>query len=188
MTKQTDLMPVFNRLKQILLQAPDSARVTVDDAGNYSLNTPYSTRYKKELFLAAVQIKKNYVSYHLMPVYMHPELLEGISPPLKKRMQGKSCFNFTNHRRRAIPGAGKPDLAEHHLDETGRRPGVNCPQSGFWYPERITAPTAVLIIARNGCIPVKYSVKYKWRTNNRNGRLVQHCKNNGRRLFGAVRP
>ena len=95
MSKQTDLTPVFNRLKQILLQAPDSARVTVNDAGNYSLNTPYSTRYKRELFLAAVQIKKNYVSFHLMPVYMHPELLEGISPQLKKRMQGKSCFNFT---------------------------------------------------------------------------------------------
>ncbi len=29
-----------------------------------------------------------------MPVYMYPDLLEGISPELKKRMQGKSCFNF----------------------------------------------------------------------------------------------
>jgi hypothetical protein len=35
------------------------------------------------------------VSYHLMPVYAYPELLETISPTLKKRMQGKSCFNFT---------------------------------------------------------------------------------------------
>lgn len=25
---------------------------------------------------------------------MYPELLNGISPELKKRMQGKSCFNF----------------------------------------------------------------------------------------------
>jgi hypothetical protein len=25
---------------------------------------------------------------------MHPDLLDGISPALKKRMQGKSCFNF----------------------------------------------------------------------------------------------
>jgi hypothetical protein len=30
----------------------------------------------------------------LMPVYTFPELLEGISPILKKRIQGKSCFNF----------------------------------------------------------------------------------------------
>ncbi len=29
-----------------------------------------------------------------MPAYMFPELLAGISPGLKKRMQGKSCFNF----------------------------------------------------------------------------------------------
>ena len=29
-----------------------------------------------------------------MPVYVHPELLEGISDGLRKRMQGKSCFNF----------------------------------------------------------------------------------------------
>lgn len=94
MTTQTDLTPVFNRLKEMLLQAPDSARVIVDDAGHYSLNTPYSTQYKKELFLGAVQIKKNYVSYYLMPVYMQPALLEGISPRLEKRRQGKSCFNF----------------------------------------------------------------------------------------------
>jgi hypothetical protein len=29
-----------------------------------------------------------------MPVYMYPELLTDISPELRKRMQGKSCFNF----------------------------------------------------------------------------------------------
>jgi hypothetical protein len=42
-----------------------------------------------------VQLKKNYVSYHLMSVYVFPDLLENISDRLKKRMQGKSCFNFT---------------------------------------------------------------------------------------------
>jgi hypothetical protein len=30
-----------------------------------------------------------------MAVYVFPDLLKGISPALKKRMQGKSCFNFT---------------------------------------------------------------------------------------------
>ena len=37
----------------------------------------------------------NYVSYYLMPVYIFPDLLSNLSPALKKRMQGKSCFNFT---------------------------------------------------------------------------------------------
>ncbi len=30
-----------------------------------------------------------------MPIYMSPELQKSISPALKKRMQGKACFNFT---------------------------------------------------------------------------------------------
>lgn len=30
----------------------------------------------------------------LKPVYTHAELAAKISPALKKRMQGKSCFNF----------------------------------------------------------------------------------------------
>ena len=50
---------------------------------------------KKPLWFGAVQMKKRYVSYHLMPVYLNPQLLEGISLELRKRMQGKSCFNFS---------------------------------------------------------------------------------------------
>ncbi len=42
-----------------------------------------------------MHVKKRYVSYHLMPVYAFPDLLDGASPRLRKRMQGKSCFNFT---------------------------------------------------------------------------------------------
>jgi hypothetical protein len=49
---------------------------------------------KQNLFFAGLRQQKNYVSFYLMPVYVYPELLEGISPGLKKRMQGKSCFNF----------------------------------------------------------------------------------------------
>jgi hypothetical protein len=30
-----------------------------------------------------------------MPVYMNPALQKRISPELKKHLQGKSCFNFT---------------------------------------------------------------------------------------------
>ena len=52
-------------------------------------------RTGRPLFAAAVQIRKSYVSYHLMPVYMDPALLATVSPALRKRMQGKACFNFT---------------------------------------------------------------------------------------------
>jgi hypothetical protein len=39
-------------------------------------------------------VGKAYVSFHLMPLYMSP-LGGSISPALKKRMQGKTCFHFT---------------------------------------------------------------------------------------------
>jgi hypothetical protein len=60
----------------------------------YYLDGPYSEKWKRVLFFASAEVKKNYVSFYLMPVYMFPELLKDISPELKKHMQGKSCFNF----------------------------------------------------------------------------------------------
>ena len=46
-------------------------------------------------FVAGIRAGKRYVSYYLMPVYAWPDLLDGVSPPLRRRMQGKACFNFT---------------------------------------------------------------------------------------------
>ena len=46
------------------------------------------------LLFGAVQLKKNYVSSHLTPLYTDPDLLGAVSLELKKRMQGKSCLNF----------------------------------------------------------------------------------------------
>jgi hypothetical protein len=85
---------VFQRLKAILQPYESALVLKADGPADYSLDTPFAPKYRKELFFGAVQIKKNYVSYHLMPVYMYPDLLKGLSPELKKRMQGKSCFNF----------------------------------------------------------------------------------------------
>jgi hypothetical protein len=68
--------------------------VKADSDNNYYLNAGYDEKRKADIYFGAVQIKKNYISYHLMPVYVNPKLLDGISSELRKRMQGKSCFNF----------------------------------------------------------------------------------------------
>ena len=65
-----------------------------DEPGNFYVDTFHTMENKKPLWFGGVQIKKNYVSYYLMPVYKNPSLLNGMSPELGKRMQGKSCFNF----------------------------------------------------------------------------------------------
>ena len=43
----------------------------------------------------AVEIKKRDVSCDLMAVYMAPQGLLPISEQLRKRVQGRACFNFT---------------------------------------------------------------------------------------------
>ena len=86
----------FTTLRGILLPYAEEMMVQVDKPGNYQISSrTMKDRIGRPLFVAAVQIKKNYVSFHLMPVYACPELLNNLSPTLKKRMQGKSCFNFT---------------------------------------------------------------------------------------------
>lgn len=90
-----DLDVVFADLRKIM--APYAAKLDCkrnDDTELY-VDTHHVQKNSKPLFFDAVQIKKAHVSYHLMPVYVTPKLLDGLSPALKARMQGKSCFNFT---------------------------------------------------------------------------------------------
>ena len=94
MPSQTNFPLVFEHLKKILKPYASKLTVTADTSTGYSLDGHYSEKWKKAVFFGATQIKKNYVSFYLMPVYMYPELLKDISPELKKHMQGKSCFNF----------------------------------------------------------------------------------------------
>ena len=94
MSTQTEFPIIFEKLKSILKPFAKKLTVKSDTAEAYYLDGSYSEKWKKELFFGAAQIKKNYVSFYLMPVYMFPDLLKNISPDLKKHMQGKSCFNF----------------------------------------------------------------------------------------------
>ena len=94
MSSQNDFPLVFEGLRKILKPFEKKLTLKSDTTDIYYLDGPYSEKWKKELFFGSVQIKKNYVSFYLMPVYMYPELLKGISLELKKHMQGKSCFNF----------------------------------------------------------------------------------------------
>jgi len=90
----SDFPILFEQLRAILQPYGDSLTVTANTSKAYSLDGPYSGKWKKAVFFGAAQVKKNYVSFYLMPVYMFPDLLDGMSPELKKHMQGKSCFNF----------------------------------------------------------------------------------------------
>jgi hypothetical protein len=66
-----------------------------DDAHRYTLGT-HEVREKDgyRTWFGGVEIRKTYVSAHLIPVYVHPDLLNDTGDALRQRMQGKSCFNF----------------------------------------------------------------------------------------------
>jgi len=91
-----DFATVFTALrKQVLEPFLGEIRVQTDKPGNYHTEVPGMFHRGKPLYFAGLRTGKNYVSFHLLPVYGAPELLKGMSPALKKRMQGKACFNFT---------------------------------------------------------------------------------------------
>ena len=88
------LQNVFARHRTIILPYAAHLDRPEDSDLRISLDTRHTQKNGKPLWFGGVEVKKNYVSYHLMPVYVNPELLDGVSPELRKRMQGKSCFNF----------------------------------------------------------------------------------------------
>src|SRR5205085_2048008 len=94
---------VFHRLREILQKHAGAFRVERDTADHYSLHGPvgpatlraWRGKMRSDTIpVAWVQIGKAYVAYHLMGVYGNRSLLQGCTPELRSRMQGKSCFNF----------------------------------------------------------------------------------------------
>jgi hypothetical protein len=91
--KKREFELAFQGLRKVLKPYDKKLRVVKDDPGNY-MSESKSVRYQgKPVMFVSVTIK-SYVAFHLFPVYMYPDLLKGISPALKKRMQGKTCWNF----------------------------------------------------------------------------------------------
>ena len=85
---------VFSSLSQVLRKHASGMSIRTDAPGNLYIELAPASPREKPKFFGAVQAKKAYVSYHLMPVYEDPSLLDGISDALRGKMQGKSCFNF----------------------------------------------------------------------------------------------
>ncbi|WP_437969093.1 hypothetical protein WMF04_07260 [Sorangium sp. So ce260] len=84
----------FESLRRILQRHARDLAVVHDTPDNYYLDTRTKAPNGKPLFFGAARAGRAYTSFYLMPVYTDPKLLDGISSELKKRMQGKSCFNF----------------------------------------------------------------------------------------------
>ena len=88
---------IFEDFKFLLVPYSSELILRTDDSDCYYLDTHHVMSNKKHLFFGSAKIGKRYVAYHLMPVYVNPDLIRDISPSLEKRMQGKSCFNLVQY-------------------------------------------------------------------------------------------
>ncbi|HEY8801336.1 MAG TPA: hypothetical protein VIM20_12120 [Candidatus Limnocylindrales bacterium] len=86
-----DLAAVEGRLRSILDPYGDK----LGPGSVYGVETLTRPGASAHDFFAAVKPGSSYVSLYLKPVYTWPQLLEGISPGLRKRLQGsRTAFSF----------------------------------------------------------------------------------------------
>jgi hypothetical protein len=111
-----DFQPVFAVLRSMLAEHATRLAVQDDSPTNYALVTrkpsPFPQQKGGPLYFGSVRLGKAYVSLHVFPLYINKDLLQAVTPILKKRMQGLTCFNF-----KTLP---EPDLLHDlsHLTRT----------------------------------------------------------------------
>lgn len=95
MPDKNEFKAVARELKAIFKPYRKKLIVVSESETGIYLDTKVIMKNKRPIFFGGVRMGKAYVSFHLMPLYCFPELSKTMSPALKKRMQGKSCLNFT---------------------------------------------------------------------------------------------
>jgi hypothetical protein len=91
-----DLAAVFAALRKLLESFKGEVITETDKPNNYHTAMPTLLHRGKPLYFAGVKTGKNYVSYHLLPLYYNPDLNKQVPTELKKRKQGMACFNFAS--------------------------------------------------------------------------------------------
>jgi hypothetical protein len=108
MPMPADFASIFATLRSVLHAHQDRLAIKADTPAEYTVLTrrpsPMPQHKGQPMYFGSVRWGKAYVSFHLMPLYMCPTLIGLISPALKKRMQGKTCFNFKTAPEPALLG------------------------------------------------------------------------------------
>jgi hypothetical protein len=92
----SDFATLRDELILRLRRAAPGMRTVTQGEGGVSMTSDWCSPLKpgEPMWFGGVRVGKAYVSYHLMPVYGCPDLVRDMPDELRRRMQGKSCFNF----------------------------------------------------------------------------------------------
>ena len=86
-----DFPLIFQRLRQLMLEAAPGMVITDDSPTNFTLKTQWiEARTKEPAWFGWIAIKKSYVAYHVMPLYSPPALNDLVPETLEKRRQGQT--------------------------------------------------------------------------------------------------
>jgi hypothetical protein len=114
-----DTQAAYAALRNMLMRHAARLRLVSDRPGEITFEAGFAPEWNKILFFGAAAVRKSYVSYYLFPVYVFPELLDGLSPQLKARLDGtRSCFNFVRHDPKLFEELGA--LTEKGFERFGR--------------------------------------------------------------------
>ena len=85
----------FKAIEARLWAILEPYRDRLEPGSVYGLVTLRRVGSKQHDFFAGVRVAPKHVAFHLMPVYTDPHLLDDVSPALRKKMKGKTTFDFT---------------------------------------------------------------------------------------------
>jgi hypothetical protein len=131
-----ELRSVFARLRELLAAHASEFAIAFDTTDRYGLEAPagpatlraWGGKARAPIIpIAWVEVRKAYVSYHLIGIEGNKKLLATLSQPLRARMHGKTCFNF-----KVADEVPIPELESITAESFGglRRTGFIAPGSG----------------------------------------------------------
>jgi hypothetical protein len=97
---QSSISPAgtFTTLREILVSLASDLDVRADSGEKYELyganKVTVQGRDLEGMYFASVVARKGGTSLHFFPIYTHPAEFVDLPAPLRKRMTGKSCFQF----------------------------------------------------------------------------------------------
>ena len=95
---QAKLVPIFDRLKEILKKYEDPLKPKFDLDSKYDLcsfkDLEIAGRKRKEVSFAGLIIQSKWVGFYYMPIYTDTSFTDVFKPELLKLLKGKSCFRI----------------------------------------------------------------------------------------------
>jgi hypothetical protein len=118
---EAEFAGLFERFKSMLAPYAKDMFVSADTSQWFGVDMAPEAERDPTTWFGATRVGRRYVSYYLMPIYVKPDLLDSVSPELRKRMQGKSCFNFARVDEKLL--AELEDLTRRGYAATAGDPG-----------------------------------------------------------------